>query len=114
MSTQAGTPYLLGRVASRAGLGVWRNRGGVLVAAILAVAVGGYAALTWNGQTPLSLVNGVGVGVGAPSAAADGDCADTAIAALADKSTASAQRAYQCMDTGFQQQIGRASCRERV
>ncbi|HEX8966341.1 MAG TPA: hypothetical protein VF937_00575 [Chloroflexota bacterium] len=96
MSTQIRTPLLLRRVAARAGLGVWRHRGGVLAAAVVSVALGGYLAL--NGA-PLSALNPV-TGVGASA-----DCADTAMAAIADKSPAAAQRAYQCMDPSFQQRV---------
>jgi hypothetical protein len=36
---------------------------------------------------------------------ANGDCADTAMAAITDKSPSVAQRAYQCMDASFQQRV---------
>ncbi len=101
MSTQTSTSFLLGRVAARAAAGVWRHRGGVLLSALVSVVLGGYVAMTWTGSlsVPLSLVPG------GSSVSANGDCADTAIAAIADKSTAAAQLAYQCMDTTFQQRV---------
>src|SRR5579859_1480253 len=97
MSTQASAPYLLGRVGVRAGVGLWRHRGAVLLATVVSVVLGGYASMTWSGELPTSLVAG--------SSVANGDCADTAMAAVADKSTSAAQRAYQCMDTTFQQRV---------
>ncbi|HEY0584205.1 MAG TPA: hypothetical protein VGE94_18615 [Chloroflexota bacterium] len=102
MSTQAGGLYLLKRVAARAGLGVWRNRGGVMLAALFTAGVGTYAGLTWNGMLPTALA------AGAPTAVANTDCADTAIAAVADKSAAASQRAYLCMDTTVQQRMTEA------
>ena len=77
MSTQASVPYLLHRIIARAGLGVWRHRGSVLLAALLSVALGGYVALTWSGDGPTSLAAGASLG-------ANGDCADAAMAAIAD------------------------------
>jgi hypothetical protein len=100
MSTQAGAPYVLSRVAARAGLGVWRHRVGVLLASIVAVALGTYVATNWTGVAPLSLSAVTGGG--------NSDCADTAMAAIADKSSGVATRAYQCMDTSFQQRVSEA------
>ena len=77
---------------------MWRQRGGVLLAAVAMVAVGGYVTLNPVGQGSLAL------GVGASGGALN-DCADTAIAAIADKSPTAAQRAYQCMDPAFQQRV---------
>ena len=98
MSTQTTTPYMLRRVAARAGVGVWRHRGGVLLATAVSVALGAYTAMTWSGGAPLSLSQ-------AGSVAASTDCADTAMAAIADKSSAAAQRAYQCMAPAVQQRM---------
>jgi hypothetical protein len=81
---------------------VWRNRGGVALAALATAVIGGYAALTWTGTLPTSL------GGAAGAAAANGDCADTAIAAVANKSAAATQKAYQCMDPTFQQRVTEA------
>jgi hypothetical protein len=53
--------------------------------------------LTWTGSFPTSLA--------AAASTANSDCADTAMAAIADKSPAVAQRAYQCMDATFQQRV---------
>ena len=106
MESQADTSYVLRRVAVRATAGVWRHRTGVLLSALLSVALGSYIALTWTGSAPLSLASGIPLGTtGRAAAATNGDCADTAIAAIADKSPAVAQRAYQCMDATFQQRV---------
>jgi len=103
MRTLASTSYLLRRVAARAAAGVWRHRGGVLLSALLAVGLGGYVAL--SGAVPLSLASGGSLVAGGSTVGSTGDCADTAMAAIADKSPAAAQRAYQCMDTTFQQRV---------
>jgi hypothetical protein len=100
MATQAGAPYVLSRVAARAGLGVWQHRGSVLLAAIVAVGLGTYVATNWTGITPPSLA--------AANATLNSDCADTAMAVVADKSPGVAARAYQCMDTNFQQRVSEA------
>jgi hypothetical protein len=98
MSTQLTTSAVLRRVAARSGAGLWRQRGGVLVALALVAGITGYMALGVTGESPLAL--------GATSTAtAGGDCADTAIAAIANKSGSSAQSAYQCMDPSFQQRV---------
>lgn len=95
---QASTQYLLRRVAARAGLGVWRHRGGVLLSALVSVSLGGYVALTWSGAIPTSLAAGFTPGAG-------NDCADTTIAAIANASPVATQRAYQCMTPSFQQRV---------
>jgi hypothetical protein len=105
MSTQASTSFLLRRVAARAAAGVWQHRGGVLLSAVLAVVLGGYIGTTWTGTLPALALGSGPLARGSTSVAASGDCADTAIAAIADKSTAAAQRAYQCMDSTFQQRV---------
>lgn len=87
----------MGRVAARTGAGIWRHRGGVLLALALVAAGIGYMAFGSSSLTPLAVGNSV-------SSAAT-DCADTAMAAIADKSPGAAQRAYQCMDPSFQQRV---------
>jgi hypothetical protein len=99
MSTPVSAPYVFRRVAARAGIGVWRHRGGVLLAVAASVALGSYIAVTSSGASPLAVASS------APSVAANGDCADTAMAAIADKSPGVAQNAYQCMDASFQQRV---------
>ena len=98
MSTEVSAPFLLRRVAARAGAGMWRHRGGVLLAAVATAAIGGFVALNPLSQGSLAL------GVG-PTGITSSDCADTAIAAIADKSPNAAQNAYQCMDPAFQQRV---------
>jgi hypothetical protein len=94
MSTQPTTSAVLRRVAARAGVGIWHHRGGVLVGLFLTAAVSAYMAFGGASQLPL-----------AAGASASTDCADTAMAAIADKSPSAAQRAYQCMDPSFQQRV---------
>jgi hypothetical protein len=91
-----GAGFLLRRVGARAGLGLWRHRGGLVFAALITVALGGYTLLGSSGSLPPALSS---------PAAGSTDCADTAMAAIADKSSAAAQRAYACMDPGFQQRV---------
>jgi hypothetical protein len=98
MSTQLSAPALLHRVAARTGAGIWRHRGGVLLALALTAAGAGYMA--FGSPTPPSLALSAGLG-----SAASSDCADTAMAAVADKSPTAAQSAYQCMDPSFQQRV---------
>src|SRR5438067_12770346 len=102
MSEKSGGPYLLRRVVARAGIGIWRHRGGVLVAALVAGGLSGYVALSGTG---LSQVPGMSTSFAAAPAGGNGDCADAAMAAVADKSPTAAQRAYQCMDGSFQQRV---------
>ena len=74
MSTQQGVPYVLSRVAARAGLGLWRHRVTVLVGAIVAVGFGTYVSMNYSGVPAMGLAT-----AGSPN----GDCADTAMAAIA-------------------------------
>jgi hypothetical protein len=99
LSTQRSAPYVFSRVAARAGLGIWRHRVSVLIAAIVVVGLGTYVTTSGAGRTVAPL---------AISGATGGDCADTAMAAIADKSTDAASRAYQCMDPSFQQRVPEA------
>lgn len=93
---------LFRRVVARAGIGVWRNRVGVLLALIATTGVAAYAGMNAAGMSPLPLSAG---GVGPGSTAASTDCADAAIAAIANKSPNAVQGAYQCMDPNFQQRV---------
>ena len=72
-------PFILGRVAMRTGIGLWRHRLSLLATGVVVAAVGAYE-LTLPG----------------PSASA-GDCADTAMAALTQATDASARAAYNCL-----------------
>lgn len=67
------------------------------MAAFVSAALGGYVSLTWSGTLPTSFASVT------PNASSD--CADTAMAAITDKSAAVAQQAYQCMDASFQQRV---------
>jgi hypothetical protein len=106
MDTRVSTPYLLRRVAARAGIGVWRHRGGMLLAVVACAAVGGYLVLGSNvdGLLPSASASGTAGGSGG-TVVASGDCADAAIAAIASKAPTAAPRAYQCMDSAFQQRV---------
>jgi hypothetical protein len=98
MSTQSPTSAVFGRVVARTGAGLWRHRGGVLLALALCAACAGYLAFSGAGlDQPLAALGS--------GTAANADCADTAMAAIADKSPTAAQRAYQCMDPSFQQRV---------
>lgn len=97
MSTQVSASAVLGRVAARTGAGIWRHRGGVLLALALVAAGVGYMAFSNSSLMPAALGSNLGPG--------SSDCADTAMAAIADKSPNAAQRAYQCMDPSFQQRV---------
>jgi hypothetical protein len=97
---------MLRRVAARAAAGVWRHRGGVLLSALFSVVLASYIGFTWTGSVPLSLATGGPLTPRSGGAAsANMDCADTAMTAIADKSPAATQRAYQCMDATFQQRV---------
>lgn len=98
MSSPSSAPQLLRRVAARAGAGMWRNRGGMLMGSVVLLGIAGYLAISpaVAGQFPP---------ISGPTTSSNGDCADTAMAAIADKSPGAAQRAYQCMDPGFQQRV---------
>ena len=98
MSTQPTTSAVLRRVATRAGVGIWRQRGGVLIA--LALTAAGLAYMSFGASLLPARV--------AAGATGATDCADTAMAAVADKSPSAAQRAYQCMDPSFQQRVPEA------
>jgi hypothetical protein len=101
MRTPVSTPALLRRVAARAGIGLWQHRGGVLLAVAVLLAMGGYAVV----MAPEGLALPAVPGQGRVSSTVSSDCADTAMAAIADKSSSAAQRAYQCMDASFQQRV---------
>jgi hypothetical protein len=99
MSTQIAAPTIARRVVARTGAGLWRQRGGVLFGLAAIAAITGYMALGTVGESPLAAV------ASGSSAAAGSDCADTAMAAIADKSPGAAQQAYQCMDPTFQERV---------
>ncbi len=72
-------PALLGRVAVRTGVALWRQRIALIVAGLLVVAFGAYS-LTFAGPS-----------------VASGDCADTAMQALTRVNDATARAAYACL-----------------
>ena len=77
-------PYVLGRIGVRAGVALWRHRLGLIVAGLVVAAFGTYS-LTFAGP---SVTNG--------------DCADTAMAALTHVNDATAHAAYACLDKSMQ------------
>jgi hypothetical protein len=97
MSTQVTAPTVARRVVARAGVGLWRQKGGLLVGLALIAAATGYLALGATEGTPAVASTGV--------TATANDCADTTMAAIANKSSGAAQQAYQCMDPSFQQRV---------
>jgi hypothetical protein len=97
---------MLARIANRAGQGVWRNRGGVFLSALVVGGLVGYIAVT--GIQPVSLAT-----VGAATLA-NTDCADTAMAVIADKSSAATTNAYQCMDTSFRQRVSESDFQRQM
>ena len=72
-------PFILGRIAIRTGVALWRHRLALIGATLLVVASGAYQ---------LTLAR--------PSIA-NGDCADTAMAALTHVTDAGARAAYACL-----------------
>jgi hypothetical protein len=78
-------PFLVGRVALRTGVALWRHRLALIVAGVLVVAFSAYE-FSFAGPSGPS-----GVSTGA------GDCADTAMTALTHVSDASARAAYDCL-----------------
>lgn len=74
---------LLGRIALRTGVALWRQRLGLIAAALAITAFSAYQ-LTFAGW---SVTNG--------------DCADTAMAALTNVTDSSARAAYACLGPGM-------------
>jgi hypothetical protein len=78
-------PFLLGRVANRTGVAVWRHRVSLILAGVVVMAFSAYE-LTFAGP-----------------AGTNGDCADAAMAALTQVSDANARAAYACLGPGMRQ-----------
>jgi len=92
-----GTPAVGKRVVGRTLAGLWQHKVGILAGGVVVGALGAYSSLAAPVQT-----------ASRDSATADltaGDCADTTISALVDRSPGSLQQAYQCMDPSFQQRV---------
>lgn len=100
METRTGASYVVSRVGARAAAGLWAQRGSLLVGVLLLAGIVTYGTLAVsNGSLrPLEPASGP----------ANTDCADTAMAVVFDKSAAAATRAYECMDTSFQQRVSEA------
>ena len=108
MSTATTTSALLRRVVARTGIGLWRNRGGLLLAGAVSLGIGGYMLFAAPSVAPALAGSNLGSG------AASTDCADTAIAAIANRTPAAAQNAYQCMDASFQQRVPEQSFVQQI
>jgi len=106
MSTQLSGSAVLRRVAARAGIGIWRQRGTFLFGLAATAVVVGYMA--FNTSSPA-------VGSAAAAAAAvHSDCADTVLSAIADKSGSTPEQAYQCMAPTFQERVPEATFAEQL
>jgi len=97
-----GASALLSRIGARAGVGIWHKRGSVLFALTAVAAISGYMAL------------GPSLGIVPASTGVSADCADVAMAAIANQSADAAHQAYQCMDFGFQQRVPEATFVQQV
>jgi hypothetical protein len=85
---------MLQRILTRAGLGLWHQRGTLVVGGVVVAALGAYALL----MAP-SLSSAGPAAAGGSSR----DCADTVMAAMAGAGVH--QQAYQCMDATYQQRV---------
>jgi hypothetical protein len=84
------TPFLLGRVAVRTGVALWRHRLGLIAAGSVVTGVSAYE-LRFAG----------------PSVAeSGGDCADTPLAAWTRASDATARAAYDCLGLSMRTTTG--------
>jgi hypothetical protein len=104
MTTRPSAPYLLRRIVERAGVGMWRNRGSMLFGVAVLAAMGGYTAYGVAGASAMA----DGAPAVAAPAAVSTSCADVAMAAVTDKSTATIDKAYDCMDPSFQAKVSQA------
>ena len=76
-------PYILARIAARTGLAMWRHR------------------LAWLGATLLIAAFGLYEMTFAGPSVTNGDCADTAMAAVTRADDAAAHAAYACLGPGL-------------
>jgi len=106
MSTQLSGSAVLRRVAARAGVGVWRQRGTFLLGLAVTAAVVGYMAFSTSGVA-------MGTAAGGPTASGN-DCADTVLSAIADSSGSTPEQAYQCMAATFQERVPEATFAEQL
>ena len=89
------SPTMWQRILNRAGLGLWHQRGTLLVGAGVLAALGAYA--LFLGPMLSSSAGPAATGAGGR------DCADTVMAAMAGAGIQ--QQAYQCMDASYQQRV---------
>jgi hypothetical protein len=94
---------VLSRIAVRMRAAVWRHRWSWLVGVVLVVALGGYAAWSipsFRFAGRLAEIEVAGV------QSHTGDCADTAMEAVATTTQAAARAAYHCMGDAFTRMVG--------
>jgi hypothetical protein len=78
------------RIAGRTAAAVWRQKAAIVGGAVILAALGGYWALRPAQSTASQSTE---------------DCADTTMAAVANKTSQNLQQAYQCMDQSYQQKV---------
>lgn len=78
------------RIAGRTLAAVWRQKAAIVGGAVILAGLGGYWALR-PAQSAVSQ--------------STEDCADTTMAALANKTSQNLRQAYQCMDQSYQQRV---------
>ncbi len=91
---------VLGRIVARTGVGLWQRKGSLLVGAATVAALGAFVTLAGPSSLRASATS--------TGPSARGDCADTAIAAIAEKTSDSVQQAYNCMEPSFQERVPEA------
>jgi hypothetical protein len=83
------------RIVGRTLAAVWRQKQAIAAGVVILAALGGYWVLGPSRAVPSDPTAGLG----------SGDCADTAIAALANRTPDTLQQAYQCMDLSYRQRV---------
>jgi type II secretory pathway component PulM len=107
MNTRTDTWYLLRRIATRAGAGVWRQRGTVLAGAAIVAVLVGYVVI--NGPAGASRA----LAQAAPTTATT-DCANTVMTAIESPSAIAGQQAYQCTAPRLQQSVSESAFRQQL
>jgi hypothetical protein len=92
-----GSPAVGKRVLGRTAAALWHQKVGIVAGLLIVGALGAYSTLAAPVQAPTRDA--------AAASLTAGDCADATISALVDRSPASMQQAYQCMDPSYQQRV---------
>lgn len=88
----------LGRqIVDRTLAGLWRQKNTLILGAGVLAGLASYSLFVAPGVPSAALASAV--------SSSAGDCADTAVAALVQRSPATLQQAYQCLDPSVQQQL---------